>query len=130
MCRYKLVQENSDSEDSEDEEYSPPPAKATKVHTSTTKERPKGVGPASTAKEEEDDPYGGSTDEEAKPQTIQKLGWCLYTPVHLCYSRDVNWSICSITVFPWSHTPICMYVCAVVRQFLIPVSQCTLHSMS
>ena len=72
LCRYKLVQESSDSEDSAEEEYNPPPAKVAKVQTPPTKAAPKGVVQPSASKEKEEDPYGGSTDEEAEPQAIQK----------------------------------------------------------
>ena len=74
LCRYKLEQESSDSEESAEEESNPPPNKIAKVQASPTKRAPKGIAQSNTSKGKEDDPYGGSTDEEAEPQTIQKTG--------------------------------------------------------
>ena len=71
MYRYKLEQDSSGSEESAEEECNSPPAKVAKVQTKPRKHEAKRVAQSSMSKEE-DDPYGGSTDEEVEPKAIQK----------------------------------------------------------
>ena len=101
LYRYKLEQDNSGSEESAEEECSSPPSKVAKVQTTPRKHEAKRVAQSSMSKEE-DDPYGGSTDEEAEPKTIQKPSKLLMSclgPQELCCTSP--------------HYTVCSHVCAV-----------------
>ena len=107
MYRYKLEQD-SESEESAEEECSSPPSKVAKVQMTPRKHEAKRVAQSSMSKEE-DDPYGGSTDEEAEPKTIQKPSkllmsfWDLRSCVVL-----VHITLCALMCVQWVYVRRCV----------------------